>query len=388
MSSKDPKIWHWMALLVMVILTGGSVITFSNLLDAGYTVISTSSQSPYLVHAFDNYRVVAQNLTQSRCEGVVFSKFKILKEKTYNPKKYKDDGHLLREASQACTPPGTPRIAFLFLVRGHIPHEPLWKRYLQNHEGKYSLYVHAAPGYIYPKGSLFECKEIPSRPCPRFSPRIVDAHRRLLAQALLDPRYNNAWFVNVCESTIPIRSFPFAYHYLMTSPVSFVESFYPNANYHSWNTTPEFNRTDLRKGELWMAIRREHALTVVKDAEIHNKFLRDCKRWCTWDEQYVQTLLHIRDPSGIAERTVMYVDWNFPHGGSPKTLEATPHKIRDVQSRTRDMDGERHDTAFNKTSYDCVHNGVSPSPCFLFARKFKPEATKPLLALNPKYLGF
>lgn len=137
----------------------------------------------------------------------------------------------------------TPRIAFLFLVRGDIPHEPLWRRFFQSHEHQYSLYVHASPGHRYPNESLFNGKEVPSQPCPRFSRAMVDAFRRLLAHAVLDPRYHNAWFVNVCESTIPIRSFAFTYQYLMTSAVSYVESFHPVERYHRWETLPAFNKT-------------------------------------------------------------------------------------------------------------------------------------------------
>lgn len=306
----------------------------------------------------------------------------------YKPKKYLTDAHLLLDAADARPRGGAPRIAFLFIVRGEIPHEPLWRRFFHTHEEKYSLYVHAAPGHVYPDGSLFEGREIPSEDCPRFSRGIVDALRRLLAHALLDPRYNNAWFVNVCESTVPIRSFPFAYEYLTRSNVSFVESFYPNSNYHNWETLPEFNASELRKGELWMALHRDHARVVVSDTEIYFKFLARCTWWCTWDEQYVQTLLHLRDGAGIAERTVMYVNWRTPHGGSPNQLSATVSVVKDVQSRVRDTDGERHDTAFDNTTYACAHNGVAPSPCFLFARKFGSDETKSLLSLQPQELGY
>jgi len=151
----------------------------------------------------------------------------------YQFKVYLTDAQLLQEGYDAVAAPGPPRIAFLFIVRGEIPHEPLWKRFLEGHEGKYSLYVHAAPGFEFPENSMFRGNEVPSKPCPRFSRGIVDALRRLMAYALLDPRYNNRWFVNACEATIPLRAFPFVFGYLATSPVSFVESFFPNERYCS-----------------------------------------------------------------------------------------------------------------------------------------------------------
>lgn len=156
-----------------------------------------------------------------------------LADDDYRFKVYLTDAQLLQEGYDAVAAPGPPRIAFLFIVRGEIPHEPLWKRFLEGHEGRYSLYVHAAPGYTFAENSMFRGNEVPSKPCPRFSRGIVDALRRLMAYALLDPRYNNRWFVNVCEATIPLRAFPFVFDYLATSPVSFVESFLPNERYCS-----------------------------------------------------------------------------------------------------------------------------------------------------------
>ena len=137
-----------------------------------------------------------------------------------------------------------------------------------------------------------------------------------------------------------------------------------------------------------MALRRDHARVVVSDADIYFKFQAGCTWWCTWDEQYVQTLLHLADAGGIAERTTMYVNWTEPHGGSPNGLSGTAGVIKELQSRVRDTDGERHDTAFDNTTYACVHNDVSPSPCFLLARKFASSQTKSLLSLNPQELGY
>ena len=314
----------------------------------------------------------------------------------YNPmsKRNWTDTELLHAAANSDAVPrtGGKCIAFLFIVRGNIPHEPVWRRFFQNHENEYSLYVHAAPGHVYPNGSLFAGREIPSQECPRFSRGLSDALRRLYAHALMDPRYNNAWFINVCESSIPIRSFSFAYEYLMRSPVSFVESFFPVPRHHMLEAPQEFNMTALRKGELWMALRRDHAAIVVHDTEIYDAFNAHCKivsqatRFCTWDEQYVQTLLALRDPAGIANRTVMYVDWTGIHAGSPKLLQPSVDVINNLQLRTRDTDGERHDTAFDNTTHACVWREVSPWPCFLFARKF--PATQRFMAMAAEDLGF
>jgi hypothetical protein len=58
-----------------------------------------------------------------------------------------------------------PKIAFLFLVRGELPLRPLWDRFFKGHEGLYSIYVHATPGYngSAPPESPFYGRMIPSQ---------------------------------------------------------------------------------------------------------------------------------------------------------------------------------------------------------------------------------
>ncbi|CAI6004019.1 unnamed protein product [Closterium sp. NIES-64] len=42
------------------------------------------------------------------------------------------------------------KVAFMFLTKGPIPHAKLWERYFK---GSYSIYVHPAPGYVFPKNA-------------------------------------------------------------------------------------------------------------------------------------------------------------------------------------------------------------------------------------------
>lgn len=136
-----------------------------------------------------------------------------------------------------------PKVAFLFLVRGPMPFIQVWQRFFEGKEGKYSIYVHATPGFSYKeKDFLFYGKQVRSRRVYWGTISVVDAFRvrnlpsvllnccsislilsgwqRLLANALLDPM--NARFMVVSESDIPIRSFDFIYDYLMGARESFI----------------------------------------------------------------------------------------------------------------------------------------------------------------------
>ncbi|KAJ7549780.1 hypothetical protein O6H91_07G068600 [Diphasiastrum complanatum] len=291
-----------------------------------------------------------------------------------------------------CEPPaGLERVAFMFLVRGDLAHERLWERFFKGKEDRYSIYVHATPGFEYPEGSFFRGRQIPSKTVARFSSNLVDALRRLIAYALLDVDSPNSWFVLLCDASIPVRSFDFVYSYLTKSKLSFVESFHPSKAYHSWETLPEFPMQDLRKGEFWMALNRKHAGMVVAESTFYFKFRSQCNFWCIPDEQYIQTLLVAKDGRGIANRSVMYVDWAHAHISSPFNHDAahiTPELIQKIQSRKVDTDGARHDTAADNSTVSCVYNDLPQSECFLFARKFSSGAAQALQSLPASVLGY
>jgi hypothetical protein len=78
---------------------------------------------------------------------------------------------------------------------------------------------------------------------------------------------------------------------------------------------PEIRKSVWRKGAQWFAVNRQHALLVVADNLYYRKFSSFCKPGpenhnCYPDEHYVQTFLHIMDPSNLANWTVTHVDWS------------------------------------------------------------------------------
>lgn len=95
----------------------------------------------------------------------------------------------------------------------------------------------------------------------------------------------------------------------------------------------------------------------------------------------------------------MYVNWTQPHWTSPNLLGAdvmTPDWFKDIQGRTVQTDGMFHDTSavaeeqhWRNVSRDCVYNGVSNSPCYLFARKVEASASADhLQSLPSSVLGY
>lgn len=61
---------------------------------------------------------------------------------------------LLAEVESVPRPGSVAKVAFMFLTRGPLPMAPLWERFFNGSEGKYSIVIHTAPKYRYKPGEL------------------------------------------------------------------------------------------------------------------------------------------------------------------------------------------------------------------------------------------
>ncbi|KAL5660951.1 hypothetical protein ACJX0J_028076, partial [Zea mays] len=184
------------------------------------------------------------------------------------------------------------------------------------HEGRYSIYVHASREKPVHTSSLFAGRDIHSDAIVWGLISMVDAEKRLLANALED--VDNQVFVLLSDSCVPLHSFDYVYNYLMGTNVSFIDCFkdpgphgsgrYPIEMY------PEIDESDFRKGAQWFAVTRRHALMILADSLYYKKFKLYCKpaegRNCIADEHYLPTLFNMVDPGGISNWSVTHVDWS------------------------------------------------------------------------------
>ncbi|CAN6352529.1 unnamed protein product [Urochloa humidicola] len=246
---------------------------------------------------------------------------------------------------------------------------------------RYSVYVHSTPGYDlnFTAASAFHRRQVRSQAVQWGEATMLDAERRLLANALLDPA--NHRFVLLSESCIPLFNFSVVYGYLTGSRHSFVDAFedpgpggrgrYPGA------LAPEVTPEQWRKGSQWFELARDLALLVVADERYYPKFREHCRPGCYVDEHYLPTVMSAVAPAAIANRSVTWVDWSRG-GAHPATFGEGDVDEAFLRRLTTETD--------QKT---CQYNGRPASQvCFLFARKFAPNTLQPLLALAPKILGY
>lgn len=104
---------------------------------------------------------------------------------------------------------GEKRIAFMFLAAGPLPLASIWEKFFEGYERFYSIYIHSHPNHVseFSSSSVFYGRHVPSKPVIWGEVSIVDAERRLLANALLD--FSNERFILLSESCVPLWNFTF-----------------------------------------------------------------------------------------------------------------------------------------------------------------------------------
>ncbi|CAN8273340.1 unnamed protein product [Cochlearia groenlandica] len=285
-----------------------------------------------------------------------------------------------------------PKIAFMFLTPGTLPFEPLWEMFLRGHENKYSIYVHASKKIPVHTSNYFVGRDIHSHKVAWGQISMVDAERRLLAHALIDP--DNQHFVLLSDSCVPLFDFNYVYNHLIFANLSFIDCFEDpgphGSGRYSQHMLPEVEKKDFRKGSQWFSMKRRHAIVVMADSLYYTKFKLFCRpnmegRNCYADEHYFPTLFNMIDPNGIANWSVTNVDWSEGkwHPKLYNARDITPYLLRKLKS----IQLAYHVTSNLKketTVRQCLWKGEQ-RPCYLFARKFNPETLDRLMYLFPNY---
>ncbi|XP_047330648.1 glycosyltransferase BC10-like [Impatiens glandulifera] len=293
------------------------------------------------------------------------------------------------------TPPlqlKNPKIAFMFLTPGLLPFEKLWDKFFQGHEGRFSVYIHASKEKTLHFSRYFINREIRSEKVDWGTISMVNAEKRLLANALKDR--DNQHFVLLSESCVPLHDFDYVFRYLMHTNVSFVDSFEDpgvhGSGRYSEHMLPEVEKKDFRKGAQWFTLKRQHAIVVMADSLYYTKFKEYCRpgmngRNCYSDEHYLPTFFSMLDPTGIANWSVTNVDWSEGkwHPKSYSALDISDDLLQNLTS----IDVSVHVTSEERKQTQrvpCMWNGIQ-RPCYLFARKFLPDALDNLLTIFSNY---
>ncbi|XP_076902761.1 glycosyltransferase BC10-like [Bidens hawaiensis] len=288
------------------------------------------------------------------------------------------DEELVKSVMEVSTTTTTSyKVAFMFLTPGPLPLSPLWELFFKGHEGLFSIYVHPHPSYndTFPQDSVFYGTRITSQPVYWGDISMIDAERRMLANALLDPL--NQRFVLLSDSCIPLFNFTTTYNYLVNSNLSYIASFddkrKSGRGRYNPQMAPNITIQDWRKGSQWFEVNRDLALAIVADQNYYSLFKEYCHPPCYNDEHYLSTLVNILYGRLNSNRTITYVDWSIvgPHPRKFGGGEITKDLLNSVR--------------FGST--ECVYNDNTTPMCVLFARKFAPSTLNPLLTFSSLLFG-
>ncbi|CAN8234985.1 unnamed protein product [Cochlearia groenlandica] len=299
---------------------------------------------------------------QTQPEKRVFKKETVAVEETENVMHNMTEEELLRRASKIQeTKKKTKKVAFMFLTRGKLPLVKLWERFFKGHKGLFTIYVHTSDPYYVDDETLetspFYRRRIPSKKVEWGMVSMVEAERRLLANALLNA--GNHRFVLLSESDIPLFNFTTIYSYLVNSQHSHVDLYdlpgLAGRGRYNRRMSPRISRKNWRKGSQWFEIDREVALAVVSDKTYFPLFKKHCLWGCYADEHYLPTLVHVMFPGKNANRTLTWTDWSR-RGAHPRKYTRR-FVTAELFRKVRNVEG-------------CVYNGNKSKKCYLFARKF------------------
>ncbi|MBA0732262.1 hypothetical protein Gogos_016365, partial [Gossypium gossypioides] len=197
---------------------------------------------------------------------------------------------------------------------------------------------------------------------------MIDAERRLLANALLDP--SNQRFVLLSDSCIPLFNFTTIYDYLITSTLSFISVYddpgKDGRGRYNPQMSPVINATDWLKGSQWFEMHRDMALHIVSDETYYSVFKQYCRPPCYNDEHYIATMVNMLYGKLNSNRSITWVDWSR-EGAHPRK-----YGYADINHELLSQ---------IRCGSECIYNGNTTSMCFLFARKFSPSTLKPLMRL-------
>lgn len=218
------------------------------------------------------------------------------------------------------------KIAFLFLTRGPLPLEDIWREFFKWNAdaNQFSVYVHPHHGFKYPPTSYFYQKEVRSteKTVSWGGMSQVRAMRTLTEKALEDP--DNEWFCLMSESCIPLVPFTTWRSIMMANTKSIINACWldPAETERETRWKPGLDDVGLkkeswRKSANWFALRRKHAQIFVDERKLEPGF----EGVICVDEHYLPTILahYGLDNETTCTDGLAHVNWPNLMAMHPKT---------------------------------------------------------------------
>jgi len=273
--------------------------------------------------------------------------------------------------SSSSTASSDLKLAFLFMARGHMPLEDVWREFFRwkADASRYTIYVHTHVGFKFPVTSFFHGRQLEQMEDGRLwgSMGQVRAIKRLVRAALGDPL--NAWFLMMSESCIPLHPFSVFYKALLSFNKSVVNACDFGAKEMETDTRWRpgldevgLKKSDWRKSATWFAMMRKHAAVFTHPSETVKE--KGWEKVPCCDEHYLPTLLahHGLDNETTCSDGFVHVHWRNNIDSHPYTYageDITPDLFRHLNEPVN----------AKEAGFGLQCSGV-PGMCHFTARKF------------------
>jgi hypothetical protein len=199
------------------------------------------------------------------------------------------------------------KVALLFLTVGDLHHPELWKKALDGHEGKFSLYVHSKNPM---QDSYFQRYRI-GEIVPTSWSIHMKAWKALLKEAFQDER--NEKFVFLSESCIPLMPLHRVYNEVLKTPKTHMS--YGSAHWFAPNRVvsevPESHRF---VNQEWIILNRRHAQYFIEDEFVIEFSIRHDMDIESYPSVYLSLLGELNDDHVLNQMTT-FVDWHHHNAG-------------------------------------------------------------------------
>lgn len=270
------------------------------------------------------------------------------------------------------------KIAFLFMSRGPMPLEDVWREFFRwkADEKHYKIHIHVHKGYKIPSTSFFSGKELPEMEGGGYlwgNMGQVHAIKRLVGHALKDPL--TQWFTMMSESCIPLTNFRTLRNSLLGFDKSIVNACDMGAGemetHTRWRPGLDevgFQKKWWRKSGTWFALMRDHAVMFVEE----KKFESGWEKVPCCDEHYLPSVLayHGQDNRTTCTDGYCHVHW-------PSLIAMHPHTYSGDEI-TPELFQHLSQPEGNSKGFAKQCSGVE-GHCHFTARKFSAAAKYQLL---------
>jgi|SaaInlStandDraft_4_1057021.scaffolds.fasta_scaffold01517_11 hypothetical protein len=197
------------------------------------------------------------------------------------------------------------KIALLFLTMDNVYFPEIWKYYLKNNKGKYTIYCH--PKYPNDVTVDWMKQNIIKKLVPTKWGHFTNAYVELMREALKDKQ--NTKFILLSESCLPIKSFDSLYNFVYDFPIetSFIDLQEMDMYNINKSKLPSnyLSNISFIKHSGWFCLSRHHVKKLLHKSDVFkfNKIIAG--------DEHILSLIYKSTSNNYINYPITYANWEY-----------------------------------------------------------------------------